>query len=398
VTCAHMPSNACECPQPTTGMRGIITDGAASLTTPYPRNAACKWLIAVPSGVNGVIELTFTSFDTEAGYDFVTISRCTTVQCNPRSGVAQEVAKLSGNALNLATVYSTGTTEYKFLQVEFKTDEEMSAHTGFIASWAIRVIVPPVTTTPVPLGSSIVTCAHVPISVCECAPPAVGAMRGTISDGSGPSPYPISATCKWLITVPPGSNGVISLSFDSFDTELDYDFVTIRRCRTSQCSARGDAEQLARLSGNAVSSTTVYSTSTTEYKFLQVEFKTDEETSPNAGFVARWSISVPPPPPPPRPPLAAALTCPSGSSVCACSPSSGTSFGTISDGPSTYQPNSGISNCQWLIESTGSRFSLRFTVFDVETFSGDGGDYVDIRRCKTRACTVAFALCLMSHA
>jgi hypothetical protein len=277
--------------------------------------------------------------------------------------------------------------------VEFKTDEELSAHTGFVASWAIRVIVP-VTTTPPPLRISAVTCAHVPSNACECAPPAVGAMSGTISDGSGPSPYPISATCKWLITVPAGSNGVISLSFDSFDTEEGYDFVTISRCRTSQCSARGDAEQVARLSGNAVSSTTVYSTSTTEYKFLQVKFTADEETSPNAGFVASWSISVPPPPPPPRPPLAAALTCPSGSSVCACSPSSGTSSGTISDGPSNYQPNSAISNCQWLIASTGSVFSLRFTVFDVETFSGDFGDYVDIRRCKTSACTVACALCL----
>ena len=100
------------------------------------------------------------------------------------------------------------------------------------------------------------------------------------------------------------------------------------------------------------------------------------------------------PPPPPRPPLAAALTCPSGSSVCACLPSSGTSSGTISDGPSIYQPKSGISNCQWLIASTGSVFSLRFTVFDVETFGGDYGDYVDIRRCKTSACTVACALCL----
>jgi hypothetical protein len=130
---------------------------------------------------------------------------------------------------------------------------------------------------------------------------------------------------------------------------------------------------------------------------LQVEFTSDEETSPNAGLVAWWSISVPPPPPPPRPPPAAALTCPE-SSVCVCSPSSGTSSGTISDGPSDYEPKSGISNCQWLIASTGSVFSLRFTVFDVETFVGDYGDYVDIRRCKTSACTVAFALCLMSYA
>jgi hypothetical protein len=94
--------------------------------------------------------------------------------------------------------------------------------------------------------------------------------------------------------------------------------------------------------------------------------------------------------------MVAALTCPSGSSVCACSPSSGTSFGTISDGPSNYQPSVGISNCQWLIASTGNVFSLRFTFFEVETFVGGYGDYVDIRRCKTSACTVACAPCLES--
>ncbi len=97
--------------------------------------------------------------------------------------------------------------------------------------------------------------------------------------------------------------------------------------------------------------------------------------------------------------MVAALTCPSGSSVCACSPSSGTSFGTISDGPSNYQPKSQISNCQWLIASTGSVFSLRFMFFEVETFvGGEYGDYVDIRRCKTSACTVACALCLRVQA
>ncbi len=139
VTCAHVPLGACECPQPTTAMCGTITDGTASFT--YPTLATCKWLIAVPNGVNGVIELTFTSFDTEAGFDFVTISRCTTAKCSLLGSMVQEVEKLSGNTLNLATVYSMGTSEWKFLQVVLTSDDMASSNSGFDASWVIRVII-----------------------------------------------------------------------------------------------------------------------------------------------------------------------------------------------------------------------------------------------------------------
>ena len=54
---------------------GTISDG---LLTDYWGHANCKWLIASTTE----IVLSFNFFDTEAGYDFVTINRCTSPSCD----------------------------------------------------------------------------------------------------------------------------------------------------------------------------------------------------------------------------------------------------------------------------------------------------------------------------
>ena len=73
------------------------------------------------------ITLRFTSFNTESGYDFVIISRCTSADCSTK----EQVVRLSGSAVSLDTVYSSST---GFLLVEFLTDESVT-RAGFQAEW-----------------------------------------------------------------------------------------------------------------------------------------------------------------------------------------------------------------------------------------------------------------------
>ena len=74
-------------------------------------------------------------------------------------------------------------------------------------------------------------------------------------------------------------------------------------------------------------------------------------------------------------PGAANVTC---SGACACLPSSGTAFGTISDGPSNYGNKA---NCRWLI-SSDSPINLRFSSFDTE----QDYDFVYVNRCIDASC------------
>ena len=112
---------------------------------------------------------------------------------------------------------------------------------------------------------------------CPCSPSS-GSSTGTFSDG--PGDYPNSQTCSWLIA----SLAEITVRFTSFDTEHGHDFVTINRCTSADCSAK---EQVAQLSGSAVSAETAYSSST---GFLQVVFESDAAVT-RPGFEAAWSVA-----------------------------------------------------------------------------------------------------------
>jgi hypothetical protein len=71
---------------------GSFSDGSG--TSNYPNGADCRWIIAAPNQAASV-KLTFSSFDTEEGYDFVTLSSCTSIACeNPL-----QIAELSGSAV-----------------------------------------------------------------------------------------------------------------------------------------------------------------------------------------------------------------------------------------------------------------------------------------------------------
>ena len=145
---------------------------------------------------------------------------------------------------------------------------------------------------PNPTGSTLssssasVTC----FENCSCTESSA-ITSGTISDG--PLQYGNNEKCSWLIS----SSAKIRLWFTDFDTESDYDSVTINLCQTSFCIPQSTI-QIARLHGSANMSV-VYSSST-EYMYLQVVFTSDGSVVRD-GFSAFWSIldDVGPPPPPP---------------------------------------------------------------------------------------------------
>ena len=113
---------------------------------------------------------------------------------------------------------------------------------------------------------------------CPCTPSS-GKSGGNFSDGSGY--YTYDQTCTWLIA----AAAKISLRFTSFDTESDYDFVTINLCTSSDCDSK---VQVARLSGSDVSSDMVFNTS---MGYMQIEFTSDSSVQ-MAGFEAVWTLGL----------------------------------------------------------------------------------------------------------
>ena len=114
---------------------------------------------------------------------------------------------------------------------------------------------------------------------CLCQP-STGTFSGTISDGT--SDYVNNLNCNWLIA----SSGVISLSFSSFNTESNYDFVTINSF-TLGGTGWEDVEQVAKLSGSSVSPSAVFTSST---GYMQLVFTSDSSAG-YPGFVASWTTT-----------------------------------------------------------------------------------------------------------
>ena len=113
---------------------GILTTASGRLTdgpSDYGTDASCKWLIA-PSAAT-TITITWTQFDTEGGYDFVTLSSCTDVTCETK----QQLMRHSGS-LPVLRSYTSPT---GFLLVEFASDESYE-YEGFTAAWNSDVSAP----------------------------------------------------------------------------------------------------------------------------------------------------------------------------------------------------------------------------------------------------------------
>lgn len=127
--------------------------------------------------------------------------------------------------------------------------------------------------------SARVTCT----GSCDCSSVSSGNAEGIIHDGL--NDYSNLAYCKWLV-VTECSAGV-RLTFDYFNTELDYDFITIYQCQSEDCITRTEID---RLSGDQVQNNTEYYS---QSGLLQIVFSSDETVTAR-GFVARWSTEADP--------------------------------------------------------------------------------------------------------
>lgn len=180
-------SSYCQANTVFTGNFGNFEDGS-TFTRNYLDNTSCEWLIQ-PAAPNVAVRLTFTSFDTEAINDTVTVYNGATT-ADPILGT------FSGNTIPPVLTSSGGD-----MLVSFKSNGSTTA-SGWDAFYQTQRI-------PACAGQTSLTAA-----------------TGTFNDGSAAtSAYVENSNCSWLIQ-PPGALN-IDLTFSRFNTEANFDFVTV---------------------------------------------------------------------------------------------------------------------------------------------------------------------------
>ena len=146
----------CDCTPKAMVTRGVFDDGKGE----YENSVTCKWMIStmatIPGGLRdplygeAEILLWFTSFDTEAEFDFVAVNECTSEACPDPVLIQQldgsEAFNSGPTAVREGTVYSSPT---GFLQLVFQTDTLKKNFQGFRAQWSVnkapsdKIVAPP---------------------------------------------------------------------------------------------------------------------------------------------------------------------------------------------------------------------------------------------------------------
>ncbi len=108
------------------------------------------------------------------------------------------------------------------------------------------------------------------------------ASSGSFSDGSGSSNYPDNAVCEWVL-IPTGA-AQVTVTFTSFSTELDYDFVKVHWCTDNTCTLGG---VLGQLTGTYSSQQSFTSTT----GFMYIRFTSDNSLA-LTGFTATYTSTT----------------------------------------------------------------------------------------------------------
>jgi hypothetical protein len=134
---SHLPTSSVTCggtcgagcSPSSEGTSGTFSDGSGNSN--YGNNEDCWWLISAPiiSASFSDISVSFSSFDTESGYDYVSIYRCDTATCD---GSSERILRQAGT-LSPSNVYSSST---GFLKVTF-TSDSVNHRSGFTAEWSV---------------------------------------------------------------------------------------------------------------------------------------------------------------------------------------------------------------------------------------------------------------------
>ena len=171
---------------------GVLTDGSG--INNYCNNSNCSWLIQPPNATS--ITLNFTEFDLEQAstdgnsiYDVVEVY-------DGASANATLIGKFTGSTIPQAITSSGGSMFIKFTSDISDTFQGWSAYYTSTQN-----------------------------SYCNASVTTLTSPSGSFSDGSGVDKYANNTQCAWLIQ--PTTANSITLSFTSFDTELDYDGVLV---------------------------------------------------------------------------------------------------------------------------------------------------------------------------
>jgi len=117
----------CKCMNYTNISSGVLSDGSGP-NQDYSHDANCWWIIAPGEPYSSELHLVFNSFETEEGYDFVTVFECFDVSCEDVS----EIYELSGN-LSMPVTVSTNT---GIMFITFTSDASVG-DSGFSAVWSV---------------------------------------------------------------------------------------------------------------------------------------------------------------------------------------------------------------------------------------------------------------------
>lgn len=170
---------------------GTLSDGSGANN--YCNNQSCSWLIQPPQATS--VTLLFSAFDVEPiSQDGFTVYDAVEVYDGTNDS-APLLGRFAGNTLP-PPITTTGGSMF----VRFYTDL-METRPGWTATYTSN-------TTAYCTGTTSLT-----------------APVGTFSDGSGANQYGNNSECSWYIH-PPGAQS-ITLAFNAFDTEADYDGVIV---------------------------------------------------------------------------------------------------------------------------------------------------------------------------
>ncbi|XP_066263243.1 deleted in malignant brain tumors 1 protein-like [Branchiostoma lanceolatum] len=160
------------------GFRFSFTGTVTSPNYPsdYGNNEYCEWTIAAPEG--STVRLMFDSLNLENGYDFLTIY-------DGDSDSALQLGRFSGSDIPVPSPSTSN-----MMLVRFTSDGSTTAQ-GFRFSFTGTLT----------------------------------AIEGSVTSPNYPSDYNNNANSEWTITVPEGST--VRLTFDSFNLENGFDFLTI---------------------------------------------------------------------------------------------------------------------------------------------------------------------------
>jgi hypothetical protein len=198
-------------------------EGLLDFDSGHGNNEDCRWQLTCTDGAPIV---TFTTFNTEANFDYVNVYDGTTTD-------DVRIGRFHGTSLP-DPVTSSGSA----LLVQFDSDGSVTRD-GFHASWECGDAAPP--PPPDPCAETL----------------AVGDGGHLDFDAS----YGNGEDCRWLVSC---DSGVPTVSFNSFQTEAGWDYVNIYEGDST------DAERIARLHGGATPPDV-----TTEGSVLLVQFTSD---------------------------------------------------------------------------------------------------------------------------